>query len=183
MFMFYTCFPTFCKKPFGDFSNLLRSYSGECLGSSSDEERSELRYSIWIAEFRELVGLWTHAAFWLVQFAVLPVFTILSSVTGRSGGFVDLRARSPRGAGMWNTSAVLRVLRCSPPRESASTWQQALVTHNWFSFWESSRVWLVAFWWRYSFVISFHNPVSLKLPSEFKHISKWWKRNDKGFFK
>ena len=28
-----------------------------------------------------------------------------------------------------------------------------------------------------------HNPVYLKLPSEFKHISKWWKRNDKGFFK
>ena len=25
---------------------LLRSYSGECLGSSSDEERSELRYAI-----------------------------------------------------------------------------------------------------------------------------------------
>ena len=44
---------------------LLRSYSGECLGSSSDEERSELRYSIWIAEFRELLDLWTHAAFWL----------------------------------------------------------------------------------------------------------------------
>ena len=44
--------------------NLLRSYSGECLGSSSDEERSELRYAIWIAEFRELLDLWTHAAFW-----------------------------------------------------------------------------------------------------------------------
>ena len=43
---------------------LLRSYSGECLGSSSDEERSELRYAIWIAEFRELLDLWTHAAFW-----------------------------------------------------------------------------------------------------------------------
>ena len=42
---------------------LLRSYSGECLGSSSDEERSELRYAIWIAEFRELLDLWTHAAF------------------------------------------------------------------------------------------------------------------------
>ena len=44
--------------------NLLRSCSGECLGSSSDEERSELRYSIWIAEFRELIDLWTHAASW-----------------------------------------------------------------------------------------------------------------------
>ena len=43
---------------------LLRSYSGECLGSSSDEERSELRYAIWIAEFRELLDLWTHAADW-----------------------------------------------------------------------------------------------------------------------
>ena len=33
-------------KFFGDLRNLLRSYSGECLGSSSDEERSELRYAI-----------------------------------------------------------------------------------------------------------------------------------------
>lgn len=64
---------------------LLRSYSGECLGSSRDEERSELRYSIWIAEFRELIDLWTHAAFWVnIQFAVLPVFTILLPATGHS---------------------------------------------------------------------------------------------------
>ena len=71
-------------------SYLLRSCSGECLGSSSDEERSELRYSIWIAEFRELVDLWTHAAFWLTPVCsftgVYNSFSVTISV-------VSLRAR------------------------------------------------------------------------------------------
>ena len=38
--------------------------SGECLGSSSDEGRSELRYALWIAEFSEPTDSWTHAVPW-----------------------------------------------------------------------------------------------------------------------
>ena len=45
--VFKSFFPTFYKNFRSEISrNLLRSYSGECLGSSSDEERSELRYAI-----------------------------------------------------------------------------------------------------------------------------------------
>ena len=82
-------FPTLYKT-FRRSRYLLRSCSGECLGSSSDEERSELRYSIWIAEFRELVDLWTHAAFWLTPVCsftgVYNSFSVTISV-------VSLRAR------------------------------------------------------------------------------------------
>ena len=65
MFILFSVCSSIFYETSSKISNLLRSYSGECLGSSSDEERSELRYSIWIAEFRELLDLWTHAAFWL----------------------------------------------------------------------------------------------------------------------
>ena len=40
------------------------SFRGRCLGSSSDEERSEMRFTTWTAKFRELLDLWTHAAIW-----------------------------------------------------------------------------------------------------------------------
>ena len=143
MFMFYTCFPTFCKKPFGDFSNLLRSYSGECLGSSSDEERSELRYAIWIAEFRELLDLWTHAAFW-----GNPVcsFTGVFNSFFRRGKFfklvADLRAQLCfTRLGTLNTSgASLRSMRVSTCLSHIVT--AALVIHSWFSSFYSQ--WLCA---------------------------------------
>ena len=64
MFILFSVCSSIFYETSSKISNLLRSYSGECLGSSSDEERSELRYAIWIAEFRELLDLWTHAAFW-----------------------------------------------------------------------------------------------------------------------
>ena len=41
--------------------------SGECLGSSSDEGRSELRYALWTAEFRESTDSWTHVVAWFAS--------------------------------------------------------------------------------------------------------------------
>ena len=103
---------------------LLRSCSGECLGSSSDEERSELRYSIWIAEFRELVDLWTHAAFWLTPVCsftgVYNSFSVTISV-------VSLRARSRKGVGASNSS---RRLHCCQASCSLLTNNKALVIHS-----------------------------------------------------
>ena len=104
--------------------NLLRSYSGECLGSSSDEERSELRYSIWIAEFRELVDLWTHAAFWLTPVCsftgVYNSFSVTISV-------VSLRARFRKRVGASNSS---RRLHCCQASCSLLTNSKALVIHS-----------------------------------------------------
>ena len=110
---------------------LLRSYSGECLGSSSDEERSELRYAIWIAEFRELLDLWTHAAFW-----GNPVcsFTGVFNSFFRRGEFIklvaDLRAQLCfTWLGTLNTSgASLRSMRVSTCLSHIVT--AALVIHS-----------------------------------------------------
>ena len=105
-------------------SYLLRSCSGECLGSSSDEERSELRYSIWIAEFRELVDLWTHAAFWLTPVCsftgVYNSFSVTISV-------VSLRARSSNRVGASNSSGRLH---CCQASCSLLTNSKALVIHS-----------------------------------------------------
>ena len=118
-------------KHFSEISNLLRSYSGECLGSSSDEERSELRYAIWIAEFRELLDLWTHAAFW-----GNPVcsFTGVFNSFFRRGEFfklvADLRAQLCfTWLGTLNTSgASLRSMRVSTCLSHLVT--AALVIHS-----------------------------------------------------
>ena len=40
----------------------LTTFNGGSLGSCIDEERSELRYVMWIAEFSESSNLWTHIA-------------------------------------------------------------------------------------------------------------------------
>ena len=48
--------------------NKKTTFNGGSLGSRIDEERSELRYVVWIAEFRESSNLRTHIAlqlFWL----------------------------------------------------------------------------------------------------------------------
>jgi len=41
---------------------ILTTFNGGSLGSCIDEERSELRYVMWIAEFSESSNLWTHIA-------------------------------------------------------------------------------------------------------------------------
>jgi len=46
------------KKP----KKLLTTFNGGSLGSCIDEERSELRYVMWIAEPSESSNLWTHIA-------------------------------------------------------------------------------------------------------------------------
>ena len=38
------------------------TFSNGSLGSRNDEERSEMRYVMWIADFRESSNLWTHIA-------------------------------------------------------------------------------------------------------------------------
>jgi len=38
------------------------TFNNGSLGSRIDEERSELRYVMWIAEFSESSNLWTHLA-------------------------------------------------------------------------------------------------------------------------
>ena len=54
--------------------------SGECLGSRSEEGRSELRYAPWSAEFRETTDGWTHAAsLWCIWVGVFGVFCIMQS--------------------------------------------------------------------------------------------------------
>ena len=40
----------------------MTTFNGGSLGSCIDEERSELRYVMWIAEFSESSNLWTHIA-------------------------------------------------------------------------------------------------------------------------
>ena len=42
--------------------NISTTFNGGSLGSCIDEERSELRYVMWIAEFSESSNLWTHIA-------------------------------------------------------------------------------------------------------------------------
>ena len=38
------------------------TFNNGSLGSRIDEERSEMRYVMWIAEFSESSNLWTHIA-------------------------------------------------------------------------------------------------------------------------
>ena len=38
------------------------TFDNGSLGSRNDEERSEMRYVMWIAEFSESSNLWTHIA-------------------------------------------------------------------------------------------------------------------------
>ena len=38
------------------------TFNNGSLGSRNDEERSEMRYVMWIAEFRESSNLWTQIA-------------------------------------------------------------------------------------------------------------------------
>ena len=203
MFILFSVCSSIFYETSSKISNLLRSYSGECLGSSSDEERSELRYAIWIAEFRELLDLWTHAAFW-----GNPVCSLTGVFCSffRRGVFqqhtTDLRAQPSLSSrfGSSNASGAqiylwsVRVSRYVRPRMmSPQLWFSTVVVVFFctlvdFRIFASGRR-VVARCLRV--VVSFagtrgfqtHNPVWLKLPSEFKHISKWWKRNDKGFFK
>ena len=143
MFILFSVCSSIFYETSSKISNLLRSYSGECLGSSSDEERSELRYAIWIAEFRELLDLWTHAAFW-----GNPVcsFTGVFNSFFRRGKFfklvADLRAQLCfTRLGTLNTSgASLRSMRVSTCLSHIVT--AALVIHSWFSSFYSQ--WLCA---------------------------------------
>ena len=41
---------------------IFKTFNNGSLGSRIDEERSEMRYVVWIAEFRESSNLWTHIA-------------------------------------------------------------------------------------------------------------------------
>lgn len=41
---------------------IFKTFNNGSLGSRIDEERSEMRYVMWIAEFRESSNLWTHIA-------------------------------------------------------------------------------------------------------------------------
>ena len=137
--LFLSPFSYILRNSFRRSRNLLRSYSGECLGSSSDEERSELRYAIWIAEFRELLDLWTHAAFW-----GNPVcsFTGVFNSFFRRGKFIklvaDLRAQLCFARlGTLNTSgASLRSMRVSTCLAHLVT--AALVIHSCISSFYSS---------------------------------------------
>ena len=54
-------------KPFdlhdeGDYQKTNMTLSDGCLGSGNDEERSEMRYVMRIAEFSESSNLWTQIA-------------------------------------------------------------------------------------------------------------------------
>ena len=42
----------------------MTTFNGGSLGSCIDEERSKLRYVMWIAELSESSNLWTHIALW-----------------------------------------------------------------------------------------------------------------------
>ncbi len=44
------------------FTNLLTTFSNGYLGSRNDEERSKLRYVVWIAKLSESSKFWTHFA-------------------------------------------------------------------------------------------------------------------------
>jgi hypothetical protein len=48
----------FSEKLFNNF----KTFNNGSLGSGIDEERSEMRYVMWIAEFSESSNLWTHIA-------------------------------------------------------------------------------------------------------------------------
>ena len=112
------------------------------------------------------------------QFAVLPVFEILSSVTGSSRG----SACSACSSHCLARQTLAGPLFCGPRESVFHTRPSQLWFNPQLDF--LIRVCPAASGGvsglRYVYL---HNPVSLKLPSEFKHISKWWKRNDKGFFK
>ena len=52
----------FCLKLFLNEIILNTTFNNGSLGSRIDEERSEMRYVMWIAEFSESSNLWTHIA-------------------------------------------------------------------------------------------------------------------------
>ena len=58
--------------------NLYTTFSNGYLGSCNDEERSEMRYVMRIAEFRESSNLWTHIALLFEEHACLSVCKLFS---------------------------------------------------------------------------------------------------------
>jgi hypothetical protein len=83
------------------------TFNNGSLGSRIDEERSELRYVMWIAEFSESSNLWTH----LAPFGIpkgMPVWVSLNSQLQR---FILLKLGCWRTfAGIYSMSAPLKCI-------------------------------------------------------------------------
>ena len=54
------------------------TFDNGSLGSRNDEERSEMRYVMWIAEFSESSNLWTHIALFGIPES-MPVWVSINS--------------------------------------------------------------------------------------------------------
>ena len=71
------------------------TFSDGCLGSRNDEERSEMRYVMRIAEFSESSNLWTHIALPLTRehscLSVCSLLLCLSQYVGELFGISRLR--------------------------------------------------------------------------------------------
>jgi hypothetical protein len=119
--------------------------SGECLGSSGDEERSELRYALWIAEFRESTGCWTHAATCFTGCISIGVLYLFLVEVCKSLSFMRSICQSARFGLSWQ---IFNLNRWAQVMRVSISLQRKLYSKT------RSEV---------------------RLPTEFKHISKWRK--------
>ena len=76
--------------------NLKTTFNNGSLGSRIDEERSEMRYVMWIAEFSESSNLWTHLALSGIPESIPISVSVYSSIPKIWFNFLYLL-----GIGIW----------------------------------------------------------------------------------
>ena len=101
-------------------NNLKITFSSGCLGSRNDEERSEMRYVMWIAEFSESSNLWTQVALpgtpgsisaWVSVSPICSFFLFLAERRERavSGCFSlkKITSSTVKAQTLWETSCMM----------------------------------------------------------------------------
>jgi hypothetical protein len=157
------------------------TFNNGSLGSRIDEERSEMRYVMWIAEFSESSNLWTHIALFGIPKSMLVWVSVNTSKLliffesfgleqSQHQSFLD-RRRVAWNAGAAGHSPELKAYSFSPVKRII-TFAAANIKGVW-------PYWLTDAGFHRGRQRRLLNSISnqVRLPAELKHINKRRKRN------
>ena len=167
------------------------TFNNGSLGSRIDEERSEMRYVMWIAEFSESSNLWTHLAplgiprgtpVWVSWNSQNPLF--FDPFLGFGKGVLDLEVQclpftfesellSNKLVG--SALLILNVIRCFYVLDLALSFGCLLLTVSRTMMVLRSLPFILVEGWTHKNKTLTSNRV--RLPAELKHINKRRKRN------
>ena len=144
------------------------TFNNGSLGSRIDEERSELRYVMWIAEFSESSNLWTH----LAPFGIPKGMPVWVSLNSQLRKFIHLKLGCWRTLQAQSVSAPLKCIsRTCTFGSGLIMLSMPLLKGNLFSFQWSIMDCLLGG------IIFDLTSNQVGLPAELKHINKRRKRN------